>query len=209
MQGSELIIRYDFIFLIDKSLLLFWVLIQQCCFCGVKYIYEGLIPNGQSLKRIIMTQVIIFAVLVILCFEQELSIKFLSSMLIFGSKSFYAWAMRITLCSAMILFDSLLLLYTFRIYKLYRGGIVRPTFFADFMLTLFICVICFGYIAGSIHASLTQNISMKAYLWVGRAFVQLSNFFYVPLEISGAVLLYKFWRAVRDNKAKFSREIKS
>ncbi len=173
--------------MIDKSLELFWVLIQQCCFCGVKYIYEGLIPNGQSLKRIILTQVIIFAVLVILCFEQELSIKFLSSMLVFGRKTFYPWAMRITLCAAMILFDSLLLLYTFRIY--------------------FICVICFGYIAGSIHASLTQKISMNAYLWVGRAFVQLSNFFYVPLEISGAVLLYNFWRAVRDNKAKFSRDI--
>lgn len=121
-------------------------------------------------------------------------------MLVFGRKNFYPWAMRITLCAAMILFDSLLLLYTFRIYKLYRGKLARPTFLPDLAVTLFICVICFGYIAGSIHASLTQHISMNAYLWVGRAFVQLSNFFYVPLEIAGAVLLYKFRRAVRDNK---------
>ena len=149
-----------------------------------------------------MTQIILFAVLVILSFEQELSIKFLSSMLIFGRKNFYAWTIRITLCAAMILFDSLLLLYTFRIYKLYRCGLacVHSTIWADFAVTLFVCLICAGYIAGSIHASLTQRISMNAYLWVGRAFVQLSNFFYVPLEIAGAILLYKFYRAVHENK---------
>ena len=39
---------------------------------------------------------------------------------------------------------------------------------------------------------------MKVYMWMGRAFIQVSNFFYVPLEIAGAVLLYRFWRAVRD-----------
>ena len=197
------IIRYDFVFLVEKSLGLFWVLIQQCCFCMVKCVYEKLIPNGQGLRRIVLIQAFLFIILAILCFEQELSIKFLSSLLFFGRRNFYPWAVRIILCSAMILFDALLLLYTFRIYKLYKFGLaaMRPVFPVDFALTLFICVICAGYISGTIHATLTRNISMNLYFWLGRAFIQFSNFFYVPLEIAGAVLLYKFYHSVRNNKA--------
>ncbi|MBQ6774740.1 MAG: hypothetical protein IJP48_11875 [Synergistaceae bacterium] len=169
----------------------------------VKCVYEKLIPNGQSLRRIVMTQVILFIILVILCFEYELSIKFLSSLLLFGRRNFYPWSVRIILCSAMILFDALLLLYTFRIYRLYKFGFesLSPVFPVDLALTLIICLICSGYIAGTIHASLTRNISMRSYVWLGRAFIQFSNFFYVPLEITGAILLYKFYHAVCSNKA--------
>ena len=194
------------VFVIEKSMGLFWVLIQQCCFCGVKYIYESLIPNGQSLRRIVMTQLILFTGLVIICSEYELSIKFLSTALRFGDINFYPWAVRITLCSAMILFDSLLLLYAFRIYRIYKFGLsaVKPVLFTDLALTLSICIICAGYIACSIHAKFARNISMdspQVYSQIGRAFIQFSNFFYVPLEITGALLLRKFYKAVRNNKA--------
>ena len=195
--------EYDFIFLMEKLLGLFWVLVQQACFCGVKYVYEGLIPGGQGPRRIVAAQLALFATLAVLCFEEELGLGFLSTALKFGIKDFYPWAMRMALCSAMILFDALLLLYAFRIYRLYRHGLsaARPTLPVDAALTLFACVLCVAYTAGTIHATLARNISMKVYMWMGRAFIQVSNFFYVPLEITGAVLLYRFWRAVRETNA--------
>ena len=193
--------EYDFIFLMEKSLGLFWVLIQQGCFCGVKYIYEGLIPDGQGLRRIVAAQVFFFAALTALCFERELGLALLSSALKYGDRDFYPWAMRITLCSAMILFDALLLLYAFRIYRLYRRGLAAagPTLPADAALALLTCALCVAYTAGAIHATLVRDIPMDDFYWTGRAFIQLSNFFYVPLEITGAVLLYRFWRTVREN----------
>ena len=193
--------EYDFIFLMEKSLGLFWVLIQQGCFCGVKYVYEGLIPKGQSLRRIVAAQAAFFAVLVVLCFERELGLAFLSSALRFGDRDFYPWAMRIALCSAMILFDALLLLCAFRIYRLYRRGLAaaRPTLPADAALFLLTGALCVAYTAGIIHATLANDLPMDDFYWMGRAFIQLSNFFYVPLEITGALLLYRFWRAVQEN----------
>lgn len=58
----------------------------------------------------------------------------------------------------MILFDALLLLYAFRIYRLYRRGLtaVRPTFPADAAVVLLVCALCVSYTAGSIHATLAH-----------------------------------------------------
>ena len=194
--------NYDFVFLIEKLLGLFWVLVQQSCFCVVKYVYEGLIPNGRSLRYIVSLQLVFFAFLVLLCFEEELGLKFLSLMLKTGRRNFYPWAVRVALCSAMILFDALLLLYGFRIYRLYKYGItaLSSTLIIDFILTLSVFAVCVIYTACMIHAALARNISMNIYMWMGRAFIQFSNFFYVPLEITGAVLLYKFYKAVHENK---------
>lgn len=49
---------YNYAFLMERSLGLFWVLIQQVCFCVAKYVHEGLIPNGQGPRRIVATQLL-------------------------------------------------------------------------------------------------------------------------------------------------------
>lgn len=192
---------YDYVFLTDKLMGLFWVLVQQVCFCGVRYVYESLVPCGRSARRIAAPQAAVLVLLTILCFERELGIPFLSSLLVFGLRDFWPWTMRIALCGAMILFDALLLLYTYRIYRIYRRGLqaAGPTLAGDAALTLLVLALCAGYAAGSIRATLAHDISMDDYTWIGRAFIQISNFFYAPLEIAGAALLWRFWRAVRED----------
>lgn len=192
------------VFLIEKSMGLFWVLVQQVCFCGVGYVY-GDLARGSAfpVRRFLLRQAAVFAVLCALCFERELGIPFLSSMLIIDGRDFYPWAVRITLCSMMILFDALLLVYTWRVYGIYTRGrqTVRPTWRGDLCVVIGVGLLCVLWIHRSIATTLLHNLSMWDYTWMGRAFIQLSNFFYVPLEIAGAILLYFFRKAVRRSLA--------
>lgn len=198
----------EMLFLVEKSMGLFWVLVQQACFCCVKYVYAGIVSGGgtaafvRQRRRIAAVQIAAAASLVVLCFERELGVGGLSRLLDLDAADFYPWAVRMALCAAMILFDALLLLYTFRIYRIYRHGLsaARPTLPADAALTAGVLALWALYEAGGIHAALSRGLTIDDYVWIGRAFIQISNFFYVPLEICGASLMYIFWRSVRDSK---------
>lgn len=193
----------DLIFLIEKLMGLFWVFIQQICFCGVGYVYGNLVHPDRGSQKFFGRQAIAFLVLCLLCFERELGIPFLSSLLLLEEGDFYPWAILIILCSAMILFDALLLLYTWRVYRVYRRGTrsIGRTFPVDLCFIVAVGTVCCMYIRRSIDVTLLYGLSGEEYIRIGRAFIQLSNFFYVPLEITGALLLYFFRRAVRRNIA--------
>lgn len=181
---------------------LFWVLIQQVCFGGIKYVYESLLHPTQGARKYLLQQAFIFGVLCVLAFERELGVPFLSSILTRPHGDFYPWAIRIALCGAMILFDSLLVLYIYRVYRLYRDGLTAagPTWATDGAVVVAVVSLCVVYVWQSIEATAALNIPMANYRWIGRAFIQLSNFFYVPLESGAAVLLYLFWRALRKKR---------
>lgn len=187
------------IFLVEKSMGLFWVFIQQVCFCGVGYVYGDLVHEAFGRRAFFLRQSLVFLALCLLCFEKELGISCLSGALAIGERNFYPWTIRILLCSAMILFDTLLLLYTFRIYRVCTRGreAIRPTLPVDLCLVAGVSFLCVAYIRQSIDTALLHDLSMWDYTWLGRAFIQLSNFFYVPLEIAGAILLYFFRKTVR------------
>ncbi len=183
------------VFLIEKSMGLFWVLIQQICFGGSKYVYESLVRPEQGTRTYLLQQGCIFGILCVLAFERELGVPFLSSILNRPHGDFYPWGIRIMLCGVMILFDSLLVLYIYRICRLYRHGLasVRPTGIADWGLVAVVATFCVLYVWHSIETSAAFRIPMWDYPWIGRAFIQISNFFYVPLESLAALLLYLFW----------------
>ncbi len=191
------------IFLAEKSMGLFWVLIQQICFCGVGYVYGDLVRESFGRRDFFLRQGIFFFVLCLLCFEKELGISLLSGALTIGERNFHPWAIRILLCSVMILFDALLLLYTWRIYRVCIRGrkAIRPTLPVDLCLVAGMAFLCVAYIRQSIDTALLHDLTMWNYTWLGRAFIQLSNFFYVPLEIAGAILLWFFRKTVRRSLA--------
>ncbi|MDR1732959.1 MAG: hypothetical protein LBR61_12805 [Synergistaceae bacterium] len=187
------------VFLIEKSMGLFWVLVQQICFCGARYLYEGLLSD-RSLRRFYAGQFVIALLFVCLCFERELGLPFFSSWLVVGTRDFYPWAVRITLCGVMIAFDMLLLLHVYRVFRIYKRGRVRFASWADGAIVAGTGLLCVVYIWRSIRATLAFNLSIDDYTWIGRAFIQFSNFFYMPLEIGAAFIFYAFLKTLRREK---------
>ena len=149
------------------------------------------------------SQLLAFAILAVLCFEQELGISFLSKALVVGGKDYYPWTVRITLGGVMVLFDALLVLYFARIVRLHRRGLAaaRPTLAGDLVMFAFVAVLCCGYLYGSIASASRLSLNMYQYMWIGRFFVLICDFFYITLEVGGVVLIGVFLRQLlRDKK---------
>lgn len=180
---------------------LFWVMVQQFCFVCLKYAHDNILGNTKT-ARLIASHVMAFALLTVFCFEYELDLGFLSNLLRIGRMDYYPWAVRIFLCGAMIAFDSLLVLYFARIVRLYRHGrgAARPTWPADLSVFAFAAILCCGYLYVSIASASRLRFNMDQYVWIGRFFITISNFFYIGLEVSGAFLAWSFLRRLLLDK---------
>lgn len=183
---------------------IFWVLIQQSCFVCIKYAHDDIVRGRGRVVRLVATQAVLFLALLALCFERETGLVFLSKVLARPPVDYYPWAVRIAICSAMILFDALLVLYFWRIVRVYRGGlaVARDTLKGDFAVAAFVVLLGAGYVACSVGASERLGFAMRQYMWIGRFFIQLSNFFYIALEVGGAILFWLFLRKLLDRRDK-------
>ena len=185
-------------FLIERLMGLFWVMVQQFCFACLKYAHDDIVFGNGRVKRLSVSQALSFALLVVFCFEYELGIAFASKALRIGKNNYYPWTVRVILCGTMILFDSLLVLYFARVVRVYRRGLssVRPTWPGDMAVVAFVVALCGGYMYFSITAAMRLGFGMSIYLWIGRFFIQISNFFYIALEVGGVLLIWSFLRQV-------------
>ena len=188
-------------FMIERLMGLFWVGVQQFCFTCLKYAHDGIIGTVR-MRRLLIFQVISFALLSAFCFDPELWGGRLWNALLINGVEFYEWTVRVALCGAMILFDSLLVLYFARIVRLHRHGLAaaRPTLGADLAVAAFVTVLCCGYLYVSIASALRLRFDMDEYNWIGRFFIQISNFFYIALEVGGAFLAWSFLRRILRGK---------
>lgn len=137
----------------------------------------------------------------LLAFIRDIFPVWTERLLVVGGSDYFPWGVRISLCAAMVLFDSLLVLYFSRIVRLYRKGLsaARPTLPGDALLCSLVAVTAAGYIWLSISAASRFGLSMEEYMWIGRFFVQLCNFSYIALEALGALLFLLFLRRLRSD----------
>jgi len=186
------------VFLIERLLGIFWVTVQQFCFACLKYAHDEIVLGDGKVGRLFISQFLAFVFLVVFCFEHELGISAASGALLVGRTDYYPWAVRIVLCGVMILFDGLLVLYFARIVRVYKHGpaSARPTRCVDIAVVAFVAALCGGYLYTSITAASRLGFGLSKYLWIGRFFIQISNFFYIALEVGGAFLIWFFLRQV-------------
>ena len=189
-------------FLVERLMGLFWVTVQQFCFACLKYAHDGIVLEGGRGGRLIASQLSAFALLSAFCFELELGIGLASKALLIGGTDYYPWAARITLCGTMILFDALLVLYIARIVRVYRHGLssARPTLPGDMAVLASVAALCCGYMYFSITAAQRLGFDLDTYLWIGRFFIQISNFFYITLEVGGVLVIWSFLRQVMKDE---------
>ncbi|MBP9626716.1 MAG: hypothetical protein KBF14_06470 [Synergistaceae bacterium] len=189
-------------FTIERLMGLFWVLIQQICFSGLKWVYQDISEKGTSIRRSFLLQGGSFFLLCLLCFGRELSLPFFPTLLLFGERDFYPWSIRILLCSAMILFDALIVLYFYRLLRLYEGNPLREKSPVpkDLGVLFFVGSLFLLYTAFSIKTILRHDLSMWDFVWIGRFFIQISNLFYITFEVGGALLFWRFLKRTRLEK---------
>lgn len=193
-----------FYFICERLMGLFWVLVQQLCFVCVKYTYDDIVTGRGQRKRLAVQQGIVFFAMVFFCFQYELGFSDIPLALFIKGTEYFPWVVRITLCCAMILFDSLLLLYVFRIVRVYRYGLktAHPTQRGDLIVLVLVTILLGSYIYTSVHTSVNHNFSMAQYNWIGRFFIQLANVFYVALEVSGALIAWKFLKHLKAQEGR-------
>ena len=181
---------------------IFWVTVQQFCFACLKYAHDGIVLGDGRARRLLVSQLLVFALLFVFCFEWELGIAVASKAMLIGGTDYYPWTVRFTICGMMILFDSLLVLYFARIVRVYRRGLssARPTLPGDMAVSAFVAALCGGYLYFSITAARRLGFDLSTYLWIGRFFIQISNFFYIALEVGGALIIWSFLRQVRKDE---------
>ena len=189
-------------FTIERLMGLFWVLIQQICFSGLRWVYQDILEKGTSIRRFFLLQMGCFFFLCLLCFGRELSLPFFRTLLLVGERDFYPWSIRILLCSAMILFDALIVLYFYRLLRLYEGNPLqeKSAIPKDIAVLFFVSSLFLLYTVLSIQTVLRHNLSMWDFVWIGRFFIQISNLFYITFEVGGALLFWRFLKRTRSEK---------
>ena len=177
-------------------------MVQQFCFTCLKYAHDNILGTGKT-RRLLLFQLLTLVIFCAFIFSPELTNDYIRKALNIRRVLFFEWAVRIAICGVMIVFDSLLVLYFARVVRLYSRGIAsaRPTLPADFAVVVFVAVLCCGYFYLSMDTSLRLRIHMDQYIWIGRFFIQISNFFYIALEIGGAVLAWSFLKHLKRDKS--------
>ena len=103
----------------------------------------------------------------------------------------------------MILFDALIVLYFYRLLRLYEGNPLREKSPVpkDLGVVFFVGSLFLLYTAFSIKTILRHELSMWDFVWIGRFFIQISNLFYITFEVGGALLFWRFLKRTRLEKA--------
>jgi hypothetical protein len=189
-------------FLIERLMGVFWVFVQQVCYVCVKYAHDDIAGRVGGVSRLIATQICAFLALLTFCFLRELGFDGATSVFRMTRFDAYPWATRIAICSAMILFDLLLVIYFARIVRIYRRGLsaARPTLPGDVAALAAVVLLGAGYFGLGTAATERFAFTMRQYVWIGRFFIQISNFFYVGLEVGGALLFWFFLKRLRTER---------
>lgn len=190
-------------FTVERLMGLFWVLIQQICFCGLKWGYQRITKEDAAFARFLFFQGMAFLLLCLVCFGRELSLPFWGALLRYGEYDFYPWSVRILLCSSMILFDALIVLYFYRLLRLYEGQPLaeKSTLPKDLAVLFFVGSLCAFYLFFSMRAILRHSLTPWDFVWIGRFFIQISNLFYITFEVGGALLFWRFLKQTRSHRA--------
>jgi len=189
------------VFLIERFLCLFWLAVQQVCFACIKYAYGDIVGTRATLRTEMARNVTLFSLIAALSFIRDLFLGTSGALFTANGMDYYPWAVRIFLCAAMVLFDSLLVLYFWRIVRVYKkGAAVRRTWPADALLAAFIFSAAAAYLYGSIKAAGRLCIPPEDYVRIGRFFVQVCNFSYIALESIGALLIASFLLGMRKRR---------
>lgn len=190
------------IFTIDRLLELFWLGVQQICFVLVKRAYNDILNGNKGCVALCARQTAVFAAFAIFAFLPELGLHFMERLFTAQGAAYFAWTVRITLCTAMMLFDALLVLYCVRIIRIYRGGVnaAGTALPWDAILTSAAVLLASGYVCASIHASERFRFSTEQYLRVGRFFVETANFTYIILEGAAAAMVCRLFLWLRKRE---------
>jgi len=189
------------VFFIERFLCLFWLAVQQVCFACIKYAYGDIVGTKATLRTEMARNVTLFSLIAVLSFMRDLFPGTSGALFAANGTDYYPWAVRIFLCAAMVLFDSLLVLYFWRIVRVYKkGAAARRTWPADALLVAFIFSAAAVYLYGSIGAAGRLGIPPEDYVRIGRFFVQVCNFSYIALESIGALLIASFLLGMRKRR---------
>lgn len=183
---------------------LFWVMTQQVLFCGFKYVYDYICKGEKTdVGRLLAANIAFFAFFAYVCFEEELGFSLIWGFLIMTPiYDLYQWGMCIFVCCSMIAFDLLVVLYIYRIVRVFRKGpgAARPTLLGDIVVVSAVALLGGTYYYDSVRASLALGFTMDEYFWVGRFFIQIANFCYAGLETAGAILFYLLLKKLKARK---------
>ena len=168
------------VFTIERLLELFWLAVQQCCFVGLKYAYDGAVRGAGRGVRLSAIQCMVFLAFAVFAFQPELGLNFMSGLYNVRGIDYFAWIVRMTLCAAMVLFDG------------FGVPASSATLCGDLLLAAAVLLPSCVYIWGSISASEKFMFDRLQYMWVGRFFVELANCAYIALEGTAALMFWKF-----------------
>lgn len=178
---------------------LVWCLVQQICYIQIKRAYDR--AAGRSSGGLFLAvQAAVALAIVAICVMQGLgvgSFADLPSWVRYAPQQpgWSAWT--VTICTAMICFDALLVLYARRWARLCDGAGAVRTLWADAA----VIAISFGfgalYLVSSDFAAASLRVSLDGYHTLRRAYIAMANGCYIALELWAAWILRGFWLSAR------------
>lgn len=197
----------DPIYLFAMVMVLFWIFVQQVCLCCIKWAYEDILGHGERIKKYAAINIVIFMLCVLYAFDQQLGIDVLYNMfhkrLLFAYHRF-RWNF---FCGAMLVLDSLLLMYALRIYKLFMSSNPRPAsrlavFTGDCLVggAFFAFFLVYHWGMGSVFYS--HWLSVESHDAIQFFYIKIANFFYAFFEGMFAVLLWRIYRVIKQEEVR-------
>lgn len=184
---------------------LFWILVQQVCLCYIKWAYEDMMGRASRMRAYMALHGVFFVFLLSVGFDLLLGLDFVYGRLPEGALFFYGRLKWNFFCEVMLVLDALLVVYAWRMYRLYmreEGSsleasspmrvrawdiVVIVVFFAPFL----------WYHAGMTEAALRHGLDDEQVRTLQFFFIKVANFFYALFEGTAAVLLWRIYRLVR------------
>lgn len=181
---------------------LFWILVQQVCMSCIKWVYEDIAGRTPRRARFLALNACFFAALIAMALDPQFGFHFISGNLPPAVRAIYPRLNWNFFCYVMLLLDGLLVLYGWRIYRLYmapapvapRPGVVLAQ---DALLVGAFTILFAGYHAGMIETVLHHTVRPVGIFAMQFFFVKIANFFYAAFEGILAVLLWRIYRRIR------------
>lgn len=193
------------IYFFSMVMVLFWILVQQICLCCIKWAYEDILGNSGVVKWFVAANVALFFCCVLFAFDSRLAVALVYESLPTGVRHIYDRLRWNFFCSVMLILDGLLIMYGFRIYKLYMSQVpaVRPRLavgIGDFVAGGIFLVFFGVYHYGMASVAMSHRLSEVDLYAIQFFYIKIANFFYAFFEGTLAVLLWRVYRRIKSSE---------
>lgn len=184
---------------------IFWIFVQQVCYCCIKYAYENILGRKIKVRAYVIFHGLILLALFFMAFETDAGINLAFHFIPKKIQHFYPHLRWNFFFAVMFAYDLLLLTYAWRIYRLFvaekpKPATVQTVLLQDALIVLFAFGVYFLYHWGLVMSFYRFRLPIWRIRGIQLFFTGVLDFFFPLIEAACGLMLWRVYKTAKKDR---------